>query len=641
MKARFWAILGLALFVATAATAQEATPPEGTAIEWLRIHHHSVGHEWATPIHADSLSNLDLINGFTTLRARTNAGFALPFALSSVDSIDYATTLSDEEEAKDPYRVYQMYVYTANAQRITSRETYVPCYVALNGEDSYASRFVAGQIRGRGNSTWEWYDKKPYRIKLDKKHKMLGMAKAKSWVLLANYRDVTDLMNTFVFELGRWMGLPYTNHTRYVELFVNGDYMGVYQLTEQVQQGESRVAVSDEAGILLALDMDDGPELSPSATDNFWSKDFQLPVVIKYPDDELLTAQRKSEIIAEFAKLEDAIKRKDYEAASQLMDMESMVRYMMIQQLIYNVELSAPRSVFIHKDAGTKWTMGPLWDFDAGYDFDWNDMYHGHDYFGNYRETLFGSNPVKRNSTYVCSRFFTDLFGCKEFVQLYKDTWNHYADSLMSHTWGVMEHYIGHLREGAMTREAQQWPISGKNFETEVAKMKTWLDHRVTYTDNIINAIPLPGEEEVLPAIDSQRLCGTIDVTTAMSWSDGYTQNNVVAVDRQEVMRLMDVAEGQLREERVKIVPLNTDGTEGKNNTKGVFGGWFNGSDNPRQWDGGHVYIEVYEDLFNWNCGVRNDTCYDDEHTVTMQYQYQVGSELRKVNVRVHFTISW
>ena len=89
------------------------------------------------------------------------------------------------------------------------------------------------------------------------------------------------------------------------------------------------------------------------------------------------------------------------------------------------------------------------------------------------------------------------------------------------------------------------------------------------------------------------------------------------------------------------IVPLNADGSPGENNTNGVYGGWFNADNEPRVWNGGHVYIEVYDDLFSWDCGIRNDTCYDDEHTVTMQYQYQVGSTLKKVNVRVHFTINW
>jgi hypothetical protein len=65
----------------------------------------------------------------------------------------------------------------------------VECYIALNAREAFSNYAAPARIRGRGNSSWEWYPKKPYRIKLDTKHKILGLDKAKSWVLLANYRD--------------------------------------------------------------------------------------------------------------------------------------------------------------------------------------------------------------------------------------------------------------------------------------------------------------------------------------------------------------------------------------------------------------------------------------------------------------------
>ena len=610
-----------------------------SAQEWLRVHHRAMSHEWVVPLHIDSLEEITVGDG-ATLQGFLRDGFVIPFATTALDSIDFAEALDEELERKDRYEIFELYIYTEGKQAITSKDYYVNCYVAVNGGDSYAHRLLPAGIRGRGNSTWEWYDKKPYRLKLDKKHKVLGLDKAKSWVLLANYRDVTDLMNTFVFELGRWMGLPYTNHTRYVELFVNGDYMGVYQLTEQVQQGENRVEVSDERGILLSLDVDDGPNNSPDAQDNFWSKVFSMPTIVKYPNDEMLTAARRDSIREVFGVLEDAINRLDYPAAEALMDMESFVRYLIIQQLTYNVELSAPRSIFLYKDGDGKWAMGPLWDFDAGFDFDWGNMYTGHTFFADYKETLLGSDPFNRNGSYKCPKFFTNLFGCKEFVKLYKETWNHYADSLMEHTWGEMERHLDHLRQGAMAREAQRWPVAGKNFETEVAKMKTWLEKRVAYTGQLINGIPDPDDIDPDLPVESEKLCGTIDVSVTVNWNAGYTQSNSIVVDRVEVLNLLGVEEAKFKPAKMTIVPLNTDGTVGPNNTNGTFGGWFNGDGNPRVWDGGHVYIEVFGDLFNWSCGVRKDTCYDTEHTVTMQYQYQVGTVLCKVNVRVHFTIT-
>ena len=606
------------------------------AQEWMNIYYEAQSTHWMLPILVDSIDFGVLSADGSLLATRLNDGSVVSMATEIIDSLGFYT--APEDSVKDKYQTFQMFVFTEGGRPIDTRDSYIPCYIALNGGGSYANRWVHAGIRGRGNSTWNWYDKKPYRIKLDKKEKMLGMDKAKSWVLLANYRDITDMMNTYVFELGRMMGLPYTNHTRYVELFVNNEYVGVYQLTEQVQQGSNRVDISDERGILLSLDVDDGPAEAPSATDNFWTKGYGMPAVVKYPSDDDLTDERRDSIREVFNELETAIKNKNFAQASQLMDMESFARYIMLQEFIYNVELSAPRSVFLHKDGDGPWVMGPLWDFDAGFDFDWGNMYTGHTFFANYRETVMGSNPVRRNGNYsYVPAFFTDLFGTPEFVELYKNIWRQYADSLVSRPWAEVEKYVIGLRRGAMRRESRRWPVSGKSFETELTKMKTWLDNRLEFMNVLVENIPVP--QPVVP-IDGERLCGTIDVSTAMDWRAGYSQSNYVVVDKGHLFQLLEVDESIFNKGFVKIVPLMTDGSEGTNDTNGVYGGWFNTDGNPGKYAQGHVYIEVFDDLFNWNCGLYKEQCSHSEHTVTMQYQCQVGNELRKVNIRVYFTIS-
>src|SRR5512133_32844 len=164
----------------------------------------------------------------------------------------------------------------ANGAAITSKDESVPCTLTIDGQGSFADYSGTASIRGRGNSTWLWYEKKPYRIELDQKSQILGLKEDKDWVLLANYRDPTFLMNAFAFELADWMGLPYTNHSRFVEVTLNGDYIGLYQLTEQIEQGTNRVAVSDAGGLLLSLDEDDGPIAVPDATNNFASLVYEL-----------------------------------------------------------------------------------------------------------------------------------------------------------------------------------------------------------------------------------------------------------------------------------------------------------------------------------------------------------------------------
>jgi hypothetical protein len=403
------------------------------------------------------------------------------------------TSISAQTE--NPYLVYPLYITTDDGGDIVSKEEYKTCQVSLDGKGSYADVNKAkGSVRCRGNSSFLWYPKKAYRIKFDKKTGMLGLSKAKSWVLLANYRDITDMMNTFVFAMGQALGLPFTNHTRYVELYVNDEYRGLYQLTEQVQQHKSRVNVSDERGILIQLDKDDGPELSPEACDNFWSEGYQMPVCVKYPDSES-TANTIDSVKNVFGKLEKAIKVQNYSAVEKQLDIPSFIKYLQIQEFVYNVELDAPRSVYMHKDGDGKWFMGPLWDFDAGYDFNWGNMY-GHDFFADYTELVMGTNPLRRNGNYpYMPRFFTDLFGCREFVQQYKEQWDACKDTIVAYAWNECMKHVGQLRSsGALKREAQRWPVAGKNFDTELKKMENWIENRLTHMNYVNAGIPLPVE---------------------------------------------------------------------------------------------------------------------------------------------------
>ena len=591
--------------------------------------------QWDFPLIIDSIDHITVTDDEQQLLFNMRGDVTVPFSIPSIERVTVEPVSTDE--SKDHYKVFQLYITTNDGSDITSRDYYTDCHLSLNACGSFSNYSALGQIRGRGNSSFLWYDKKPYRLKLNDKHKLLGLEKAKSWVLLANYRDVTDLMNTFVFEAGQWLGLPYTNHTRYVELFVNGDYRGVYQLTEQVQQNKNRVAVSDDRGILLSLDVDDGPGEAPYAGDNFWSKVYRMPACVKYPDDERFTNNTVDSVKAVFADLEEAVRSKNYAAVEKLLDIPSFIKYLLLQEFVYNVELSAPRSIYMHKDGDGKWVMGPLWDFDGGYDFNWGNMYTGHTYFDSVYETVMGSDPLHRNGNYnYVPQFFTDLFACRQFVEQYKAQWEAVSDSIVSRNWAECMKYVEHLRQGPMAREAQRWPVQGKDFETEVEKMHQWLLSRKRFMDDLIAAIPLP-EEQGEPM--QERLCGTIPVSVTMQWDKGYDQTSRVKVSKTRVMGLMGLTYDTLDESKITIVPLNTDGSEGINGTNGVFGGWFDGENNPGPYANGHVYIEVFNDLWNWNCGLYQWQCWDDEHTVTMQYQYPNSYELLKVNVEVKFTI--
>jgi hypothetical protein len=303
---------------------------------------------------------------------------------------------------------------------------------------------------------------------------------------LADYRDPTHLMNTFAFTVAQGLCTPFPNHSRYVEVTLNNNYIGMYILTEQVEQGENRVAVNETEGILLSLDVDDGPELSPGATDNFWSSVYHMPVCVKSP--EIIYSAQLSGIKSDFAQLETAIKGADYAAVAKLFDIPVFIDFLIIQELVYNVEVDAPRSMYLHKNKGGKWTMGPLWDFDAGFDFDWGTMYTGHNYFRSYKELVLGTSPLNHTGGYNVSSFFTDLFRNKQFVAEYKARWLVVKEKLMTEYWDTTQLYASGFTE-SMQRDAKRWPIDKDN-AAEIQKMKQWLTSRIGYLTTIIENYP-------------------------------------------------------------------------------------------------------------------------------------------------------
>jgi hypothetical protein len=392
----------------------------------------------------------------------------------------------EEKKPEEKKCVFALSVETQNASPITSKETYVNCQVTVNGEGVYDDYAGSARIRGRGNSSWLWYDKKPYRIKLDEKSEILGLGANKDWVLLANYRDPTHLMNAVAFEVARYMELPYVNHSCYVEVTLNGDYVGLYQLTEQVEADENRVDIDDEEGYLLSLDLDDGPSLNPEGEDNFWSQVFAMPVCVKSPEDQ--TPQQLNDIKADFAVLENAINNHDYDAVAQLMNIKSLIDFLILQELTYNVELAAPRSMYIYKDKGGKYFMGPPWDFDAGFDFDWGTMYTGHNYFASHQELVLGTDPARQTGGYHVPEFFTQMFKNQTFVAQYKARWNEIRAGLLAHTLSYIEEVAAYTAE-AMGRDAVRWPID-KSFVNEIARLKTWITRRIEYLTTVISNMP-------------------------------------------------------------------------------------------------------------------------------------------------------
>ena len=154
-------------------------------------------------------------------------------------------------------------MFINSEEAITSKETYVnaTCYIDALGQEGYESLGTAEfpiqlLIKGRGNWTWRAFEKKPYRLKFKDNVRPLGMRENRHFTLLAHADDdLVFLRNTCGFELSRLIGFAYTPAQEPVEVVLNGDYVGLYMLTEKIRVGRNRVEITKQAD--LATDPDE------------------------------------------------------------------------------------------------------------------------------------------------------------------------------------------------------------------------------------------------------------------------------------------------------------------------------------------------------------------------------------------------
>lgn len=519
-------------------------------------------------------------------------GFAACNPEEVVSTPDPDEKEGDKEEptAYYAYALAKIDITTDGGVAVDSKEEYRPCTIKIDGNDFFSDLEAKGKIRGRGNSTWNWYPKKPYRIKLDESSPVLGMKKNRDWVLLADYRDVTHMMNNVGFSLAYELGLPSTNHSRYATVTLNGEFLGLYMITEQVEEGKHRVQLDSEQGLLLALDLNDGPGDEPYATNNFWSEGFGMAVAVKYPDDA--TTDQRDRAKTEFAKLEEAINSLDWEQIQSLLDVESMINYILVQEIICNVEVDnnpSLRSGYIHRYSDTsKWVMGPLWDCDGGFDYNWGDMYDsygmGHTFFEDYRDLIFGSDPFNHRGAYgsTASDFFCRLFGIPEFVELLQQKWNSVIGTLPE----KLEDHLGATEEviaDAAQEDMELWGITNYTHAREFLNLVNWLSNRFSYLDDVVNAYPKKqGTVPEKPYSGEVTINTTIEKSVEFALDGHYTGVTVElsSEERQQIatalgLESFDDIMSLYFEEQLTFQAIEPDGSLNPNNTANAPGHWF------------------------------------------------------------------
>lgn len=392
----------------------------------------------------------------------------------SYENYTVKATLKDKEKVS---AVPHIYINTENGARITSKEDYLNANIKIDGKGGYNNYEGTTRIKGRGNTTWYDFPKKPYRLKLDKSAELLGLSAEKDWILLANYMDGTLMLNAIAMKIGKLLEMPFTNTMLPVDVTINGSYMGNYMFTEHKEVEKNRINVGD-GGVLLELDSYfDEPF-------KFISTYYQLPVMIAYPELEdyapVEASSEFSRIRNDFYNLEKAINSFSFPNNNylDLIDAKSIVNYLIVYNLCQNEEINHPKSVYMHQPKGGKYAMGPIWDFDWA--FDYEDNYR---YFTNFTKPLFWTGNKALVGTHFFSRFLTD----PALQVLYKNEWKAFRNNKFTSLIQYLDEYAV-LIEESQAKDYAVWKRGSGNFKADVLKLRTWLYNRAGYIDSMVES---------------------------------------------------------------------------------------------------------------------------------------------------------
>ena len=316
----------------------------------------------------------------------------------------------------------------------------------VNGEDRLVYEDDSLRIRGRGNTTWFHYPKKPYRFNLDHKANFIGSGQTKKWVLLANWMDRTLLRNDVAFEAARRTAIEWTPAGRFVDFYLDGVHLGNYWMGEKVNVEQGNFL----ADYLFLFDSSD-ETWDFSSSKGVWKngKDGGIPVQVKYPDlDDVENPTAVIQAAQQALKtIEDGLWTDNW---SKYINVDSFVDWLLVYELSMNGEAFHPKSCYFYIRDGILYA-GPVWDFDWG--------------------TFCSNSYYNKNMTGLINfkaLYFGRLTTLKEFRKRIKERW-----AVLKPQFQSLDSYIDAKAEEIRVSEAINstlWPFYGKDMNGKVWK---------------------------------------------------------------------------------------------------------------------------------------------------------------------------
>jgi hypothetical protein len=396
-----------------------------------------------------------------------------------------------------------------------NKESGSMCFV--ESDDSISYQGTLSKMKIRGNAT-RLQPKSPFRIGLSSDASLAGLDESEDYVLLAEYGDISLLRNWTAMELAGATTDLYEPEGSHVDLYVNGDYYGVYLLCEGISLGENRLEITDLDEEMKALNdrsLKSYDTFAETEEDETKEKGYDIPVdpadisggylleleypgryegeettgfrtdrdhaiVVKEPD---YASQKQLDYIREqFQQVENAMYAEDWidpitqKSLSELVDMESLVHKYLIDEICLNTDLWT--SQFLYKDCGDdKFHFGPVWDY---------DMAFGHYDTGYAADESYASEHIWYQAVYENPEFQELLK--KEFQEIYLPV----LQELINRRIPEIKELLSDSAKMNFTR----WSIeeiyernsilnTGDSFDACVASLEEFLDIRTAYLTSL------------------------------------------------------------------------------------------------------------------------------------------------------------
>ncbi len=442
-------------------------------------------------------------------QAQTFTSSNLPIIIVNTDG---GATIPDQPKIGANMKI----IYRGAGQRNYMTDQNTAAYLNYDGR-------IATELRGHSSQN---PDKKPYGVETrmadnitNLNKSLLGMPSENDWTLMPNAFDPTFMHNVLAYKCSENVGLQ-AMRTVYCELVLNGDYRGIYVLTESIKIDKDRIDVTPilptdntmpniTGGYITKSDWSDGSPYWSMAT---YTGD--VPSFLhKSPDPLTVTAQQDAYVQGVFNSLQtNANSSSLITGYPNIIDAKSFLDYMLIVELGSCVD-GYQYSTYLNKDRGGKLHAGPVWDFDLGFGTEWGSQ-GGRGAFNVWQFD---------NGDNTGAKFWKDLYDNPTFHCALNKRWQAMravGQPLHITKLHALVDSISTLLTEAAGREQQRWAPSP--FAGEVTFLKNWLTQRVNWIDTNLGAGYTNCTQAAVPNLVINEIMYNPHATATNANSDDY-----------------------------------------------------------------------------------------------------------------------